>query len=188
MRAGVRTAPPPVAAVALAEARDWLGLSTSADDARLAQLLAAATDLAEAHIGQALIARRVTERLPAAGGWRALSTEPVVAIDAMAALGPEGSVALGPAEWAMDIDRHGTGHVRVLDAGGADRVEVAYAAGLAADWTGVPEAVRHGILRVAADLYRARDAAERPTVPCESALALWRPWRRATLGATRRRA
>ncbi len=110
----------------------------------------------------------------------------------MAALEEAGPRALAPAQWAMDIDRHGAGHVRVLDAGRADRVEVRYTAGLAADWTGVPEAVRHGILRLAGDLHRARDAARAELAPSPAispaVAALWRPWRRATLGASRTRA
>lgn len=188
MRAGVVALGPRVPLVALAEARDWLGLSTSADDGRLSALLAVACETAEAFLGQTLIARDVTERVAADAGWRSLALNPVRAITGAAAV-VEGQAgrALGPADWAVDIGADGTGHVRVLDAGGAGQVDVAYRAGLAADWTGVPEAVRHGVLRLATELYRERDGAA-GLMPSAAIAALWRPFRRMSLSPARRTA
>lgn len=183
------TAPPAPSPVTLADAREWLGLSTPAQDGPVAALLAAATELAEGFLGVALIERAVTERLPSDGGWRALGLEPVRQITAMAALTGEGLALLPPTGWAADIDAGGTGHVRVLDAGAARVVEVAYRAGLASDPEGVPIAIRQGILQLAAARHRARDAGveEAAAIP-PAVLALWRPWRRLTLGGVRRRA
>ena len=173
-------APPPPAPVALAEAREWVGLTTPADDARLAALLSAATEMAEAYLGQALVVRPLVERIAADAGWRALAVRPVRAITGAAA----GERALAPDQWAMDIAADGTGRVRVLDAGGVAAVDVGYRAGLAPDPAGVPDAVRHGVLRLAADLYRERDGG--PAGPPSAAVtALWRPFRAVRLGRAR---
>ena len=58
--------PPVPSPVTLAEAREWLGLSTPEDDATVARLLGAATGVAEGFLRCALIDRPVVERLPAA--------------------------------------------------------------------------------------------------------------------------
>ena len=59
--------------------------------------------------------------------------------------------------------------------GAAGRVRVHYSAGLAAHWDGVPEALRQGIVRLAAFGYSERSA--QAAVPA-AVTALWRPWRR----------
>ncbi len=182
------TSPPAPSPVTLAEAREWLGLSTPADDALVARLLGAATAVAEGFLRCALIDRPVVERLPAAGGWRVLGQEPVSAITGMVALDatPSGiGRALSPTDWAMDIDAGGRGHVRVLDAGRARVVEVAYRAGLASGPDGVPEAVRHGILTLAADRHRARDAGVEAPALSPAVRALWHPFRRLSVGGPR---
>jgi hypothetical protein len=54
----------------------------------------------------------------------------------------------------------GEGWIRVTAAGEATRVRVTYRAGLAAEWSAAPEALRLGIVRLAAHFYTHRDAAE----------------------------
>lgn len=78
--------------------------------------------------------------------------------------------------YAIDIDRNGDGWVRVGQRG---TVRIAYRAGIAADGTGVPEAVRLGIIRLAGEYYAQRDGAA--TAPPAAVSALWRPWRRMRL-------
>ena len=95
--------------------------------------------------------------------------------------------ALSPTDWAMDIDAGGRGHVRVLDAGVARVVEVAYRAGLASGPDGVPDAVRHGILTLAAERHRARDAGLEATGLSPAVRALWHPFRRLSVGGPRSR-
>lgn len=48
-----------------------------------------------------------------------------------------------------------------------------------AEWADLPEAVRHGIIRLAAHLYRERDrdGDGAPVAPPAAVAALWRPWR-----------
>ena len=50
-------------------------------------------------------------------------------------------------------------------------------AGLAADWAGLPDGLRHGVIRLAAHHYRERDAASAAASPPAAVAALWRPWR-----------
>ena len=59
-------------------------------------------------------------------------------------------------------------------------MRVRYTAGLADEANGVPEAIRHGIVRLAAHLYQKREAHETAPPPA-TVTALWRPWRRLRL-------
>ena len=52
---------------------------------------------------------------------------------------------------------------------------------LAADWNGIPEPLRHGIIRLVAHLFTHRDAADAGPPPTAVA-AMWRPWRRLRMG------
>ena len=65
-----------------------------------------------------------------------------------------------------------------MQQGSADRVEVDLTAGIAADWTSLPDALRQGIVRLAAHLFVERENG----VPAPAIVtALWRPWRRMRL-------
>ena len=176
MHPAVLATPPPVP-VTLAAAREWVGLTTPADDARLLSLLATATEMAEAYLGQALLLRSVTERLAASNQWQTLAIRPVRAITGAATAG-DTPRALTPDEWAVDIGADGTGRVRVP---GGSQVDIAYTAGLAPDAAALPDAVRHGILRLATDLYRERDGLS-AVQPSAAVTALWRPFRQLSLG------
>ena len=52
---------------------------------------------------------------------------------------------------------------------------------LAEDWAEVPQAIRHGAIRLAAHLYRQRDSESGGTTPPAAVAALWRPWRKLRL-------
>jgi uncharacterized phiE125 gp8 family phage protein len=71
--------------------------------------------------------------------------------------------------------------VKVLRAGTAARVAVRFTAGLAADWSGLPDGLRQGVLRLAAAQYRERETDGPPPGPPAAVAALWRPWRRMRL-------
>ena len=62
----------------------------------------------------------------------------------------------------------------------ATRLRVAYRVGMAPDWNGVPEMLRHGIVRLAAQYYLRRGESGEIEVPA-AVTALWRPWRRLRL-------
>jgi len=180
------TAPLPVP---LAELKAYLRIAVSDEDALLAALARGAADMCEAFTGRALIEREVVEVLAAATAWTRLGAAPVSAILGVDALAQDGTpTALGPPDYAIDIDAAGDGWVRLLAGGGAKRIRVAYRAGMAADPNGLPEALRHGIVRLAAHLYTQRDPGpgsgagrSQDAGPPAAVTALWRPWRRLRL-------
>lgn len=164
-------------APALAELKDWLGIRISAEDALLARLMVSALEACEAFTGTMPLVQTCGEVLPVHTGWQRLSAGPVSAISEVRGLPADGaSFALPGDAYELDIDADGTGLVRVLRPGAAGRVEVRYLAGLASQWSSLPEALRHGAIRLAAHLYRSRDTAQDSALPAAVA-ALWRPWR-----------
>jgi uncharacterized phiE125 gp8 family phage protein len=163
---------------ALGEAKAYLRMMGSEEDALAARLLRSAGELCEQFTGKVVLARGFTEILQASAAWQRLRRAPVQAITLVEGLRPDGQAAALPADaYAIDIDARGEGWIRVTAAGGATRVRVTYRAGLAAEWSGAPEALRQGIVRLAAHFYTHRDAAEGGAPPA-AVSALWRPWRR----------
>ncbi len=172
---------PPPGAPALAAAKAYLRIDDTQEDALLATLLGAAAGLCERFTGLALLARDVVETIPAAPCWRRLALAPVRTITAVRLLAPDGSAsALDVDGYRIDIDANGDGWVRTIAAGTATRAAVAYATGLADDWGDLPDALRQGVVRLAAHLHAHRDAADDGGPPAAVA-ALWRPWRRMRL-------
>ncbi len=167
-------------AAPLAGLKAYLRISRADEDALLTDLIRAASDVAERFMGQLLIVRGVEEVLHARCGWQSLAMRPVANIEAVAALPAEGAPAPLPAEaYAIDIGGDGDGWVRVAEAGGASRIRVTYRAGMAVDAEGLPDAIRHGIIRLAGDYHALREGVT-PQPPA-SVAALWRPWRRMRL-------
>ena len=163
---------------ALGEAKAYLRAVGNDEDALTARLLRTAGEQCEQFTGKVLLARAFQETVAASAAWQRLRRAPVQAITAVEAVRPDGLAAALPASgYAIDIDARGDGWVRVTAAGEVSRVRVTYRAGLAADWGGAPEALRQGIVRLAAHLYAHRDGAEGGAPPA-AVSALWRPWRR----------
>ena len=168
----------PPAAVALDEVKAFLRVATGDEDALIAGFVCSASAACEAFTGLALVAREVRE-IVVPGAWRRLGATPVQAIEEVSAIASDGTEATLPAEsYRIDIDAAGDGWVRVPSA--ERRARVRYSAGLAADWNGLPEPLRHGIVRLAAHLYAVRG--EGAASPPACVAALWRPWRRMRLG------
>ncbi|WP_077148770.1 hypothetical protein [Sphingopyxis sp. KK2] len=178
------------APLGVAEAKAWLRLGASQDDALVAGLVRSAVDLCEAFTGQMLIARMVTEEMPIRAGAIRLAKAPVVAVETVTGLAGDDETILDAAAWRAEIDRDGAARLWVGAPGAATRLRVAYRAGLAADANGVPEAIRQGLARMIQHLHIARDRAEQGgggrEVPAIIA-ALWQPWRRIGLGVEVRR-
>lgn len=167
-------------AASLAELKAYLRIATSDEDAVLAALLRGAASLCEGFIGQWLIAREARETIAADGRWHRLSARPVTAISDVRAIGADGvEEALPPGTHAIDIDASGDGWVRRVGPGDGRRLSVRYRAGMADDMNGLPEAIRQGIVRLAADHHAARDG--EGAAPPAVVGALWRPWRRMRL-------
>lgn len=174
--------PPVLPPVALAELKDWLGITTAMDDAPLAALLRAALELCEDFTGRMPLQATCEEMLCVTGGWQRLSTRPVQAIQQVEGVPAEGPrFALATEDYAIDLDADGGGLVRVLRQGTAGRIAVRFVAGLAADWASLPETLRHGAIRLAAHQHRAREQGEAAPLPPAVVAALWRPWRRMRL-------
>jgi uncharacterized phiE125 gp8 family phage protein len=175
----METAPLPVA---LAELKAFLRISVSDEDALLAGLTRAAVDLCEAFTGRALIDRAVEEMVAASTARTRLSAGPVRGIDGVASVNEAGAATELAAEaFAAEMDAHGEGWVWLRGTVAAKRLRVTYRAGLAVDWNGVPEMLRHGIIRLAAVYYLRRGEAGGVEMPA-AVTALWRPWRRLRFG------
>lgn len=175
------SAEPGEAPVNLNEARGWLRLGATIDDAVVAQLVRAATNICEAFIGQWLIARAAEEIVPLDGGAIRLGARPVVAVDDVALLLPGGgALLLDEADYRVSIARDGTASVAIHESGEAAQARIGYRAGMAAGANGIPEAIRQGIVRMTQHLHEARDGGG--AAPPAAIAALWQPWRRLTLG------
>ena len=175
-------APPPLASAALTELKEWLAISTTHDDGVLAAQLRAALEMCEAFTGQMPITCAAEEVLPASTSWHSLQTRPILAVTSVEGIPGEGSrFAFAPSDYAMELDADGSARIRLLRQGAAGRVAVRFSAGLAADWSGLPEALRQGVVRLAAHQFRQRDTGDAQPLPPAAVAALWRPWRRLRL-------
>jgi uncharacterized phiE125 gp8 family phage protein len=169
--------PPGVAAEAVAECKAYLRIALGDEDADLARFAATALAMGEAFLGCALIVRGHEAVLPALAVWQRLAVGPVRSIAPVRGLPAEGSAFdLMVGDYAIDIDAAGDGWVRVNRPGAAGRVIVAFEAGLASGWAGLPEPIRHGAVRLVAHLHGERDGSM--AAPPAAVTALWRPYRR----------
>ncbi len=187
---------------ALAELKDWLGITSTADDASLSALLATALDVCTDFIGLMPIACTLEENVPLptdrrpipapadwqvrdypgdwamTPGWHGLATKPVIAIASVQGIAADNSrTALTTTQYQTRIEADGSARIRVSDPAGFTRAAVRFAAGLAADWGSLPMPIRNGIMRLAAHQYRSRDTNSTDALPPASVTALWRPWR-----------
>lgn len=174
--------PPVLPPAALAELKDWLGITTTQDDAQLGQVLRAALELCEDFTGRMPLTATCEETLGVTGGWQRLSVRPVQAIaqvEGIPAVGPR--FTLAGAAYELDLDADGGGMIRVLSPGAAGRIAVRFIAGIAPDWAALPDTLRHGVIRLAAHQHRAREGDGAGPLPPTMVAALWRPWRRMRL-------
>lgn len=166
---------------AVDEVRTALRIANGDEDALAAGLVGSAASLCEQFTGRVLLRRGFAETMPAPLTWTRLRACPVHVISGLDAIGEDASaVALAPGAYLLDVDAGGEGWVRLTGSVAARRVRVRYEAGIAADWAELPEALRHGVVRLAAHLYGARDRADESAPPA-AVTALWRPWRRLRL-------
>ncbi len=164
-------------ALAVAAVKAVLRVNLSDEDALIAAFAETALGLCEQFIGQIAIRRTLRERIPVRAAWQRLAAGPVRAITGVETLA---GVALAVEAYAIDVDPAGDGWVRVSDSGGVTQVVAVFEAGLAAGWTDLPAPLRQGVVLLAAFLFDARDTSVAPPV---AVTALWRPFRRMTLGA-----
>ncbi|APE27659.1 head-tail connector protein [Aurantiacibacter gangjinensis] len=174
--------PPVLAADALDELKSWLAITTTRDDESLGDLLRAALEACEGFTGTMPLETGCEEVLTASYEWQALSASPIIAITGVEAVALDGTRSALPVEaYTIDITAGGCGRVRLTRTCPSSRIAVRFDAGLSASWIGLPDGMRHGVIRLAAHYYRERDAGDRPATPPASVSALWRPWRRMRL-------
>ncbi|MET1755032.1 phage head-tail connector protein [Novosphingobium sp. RD2P27] len=167
---------------ALAELKQWLGITFAADDAPLQRLLSAALEACEGFTGTMPLEQICEQVLDSRGCWQALATRPVQAMLAVERVAEDGTrVTLAPDDYDVELHAGGTGYVRVLSPKCPGRIAVRFTAGLATEWDLLPESLRHGIVRLAAHQHRERESAGASSLPPASVAALWRPWRRVRL-------
>ncbi len=176
----VEQGPLPLGA-SIEEARAFMRMGAGIDDAVLAGLVRSATAVCEQFVNHAIVARAVQQVLAINADWQRLALCPVSAITSVQGVPAEGSAFIFPVtDYAIDIDSGGNGWVRVINQGAAGRMRVAYSAGMVASEGEVPDALRQGIIMLAAHLHRARDGDD-ANAPPAAISALWQPWRRMRL-------
>ena len=172
-----------MASAALSELKAWLGITRTADDGELASLMRAAFDVCEGFTGTMPLQSGCEDVLEASGDWQVRSARPVTAITAMAGLSVAGvRTALAASYYELDIAADGTGRGPLRRPRHRTRVVVTSVARTASDAAAMPDAIRHGVIRLAAHQHRARDDEKKSaTLPPAVVAALWRPWRRMRL-------
>lgn len=171
--------PAAVPSAALAELKQWLGITIAADDAPLARVFAAALDTCESFTGTMPL-QQVCEEVLSGRGSQILATRPIQSINAVERIAGSERIELASDAYAIDLDPDGSGRVRLLSPE-PGRVAVRFTAGLAPEWSALPESLRHGIVRLAAHQHRERESSGAAPLPPASVAALWRPWRRMRL-------
>jgi uncharacterized phiE125 gp8 family phage protein len=166
---------PPPLAVSIAECKAYLRIERDDEDALIAGFVRTAIALCEAFTGQSLVVRDGEQRLAREGGWQRITALPVAAVTGVF----DGDAAIAGSRFESDVDAAGNGWVRLFDTA-LTAPAVRFRAGLGADWNGVPEPLRQGIVRLVAHLFTHRDAADAGPPPAAVA-AMWRPWRRLRL-------
>lgn len=164
---------------AVAAVKALLRVASGDEDVLIGALAESALGLAEQVIGQVILARTLTLRVPACRFWERLAATPVRAIVAVSGQAADGAAVALPADgYAVDIDGDGDGWVRLARPAAVAALMVTVSAGLAADWASLPAALRQGVVMLAAYLYDRRDGAGAPPA---AVTALWRPFRRLRL-------
>lgn len=167
----------PIAAL-LDELKLWLRIEEGVEDALLFQLLRAATEAVEAHIGWLLIAREVEERGILCDARMRLAARPVRRVISASLVGASGETAIPDARL-----EHAGQVPAILYCPGvrSGAVRVRFVAGEADGWNGLAEALRLAVIRLAAYFYAHRDGGDDAGIPAavERMLAPFR-WRRLT--------
>jgi uncharacterized phiE125 gp8 family phage protein len=167
--------------IMLDEARAYLRIDPDIEETSLGAIMLAAVSHAEQFTGQILLRRQIKQTLTAGSGWQRLSVTPVVRIISVEGVPAEGAIfALENTAYQATIDCNNDAFFRVRRAGAAGRIAVTIDAGIAENWSELPEALRLAILRLTGHFYANRDGGDDAGPPAAIA-ALLRPWRRMRL-------
>lgn len=168
--------PPSVEPISLAELSSYLKLDDDADAARLASLVRTAREACELFLGSALVERQVRLRTALAGPRFYLSGGPVAHIEALSQFIGAAETVLDPALYPLQEQASRT----YIDLSGCPIgavIQADYTIGLGPDWNAVPEAIRQGIMRLAAHQYEYRSSPAVAALP-NAVTALWQPYRK----------
>lgn len=169
--------PPALGAAALAELKQWLGISRPDEDAVLTRLLETSLTICEAFTGKAPLRQTVEEIVPIRAGWHELVSRPVHQLLAAALIDNDAArVPLDEPDYAVELRASGSACVRLLQPLQGQAVALQLRVGIAEDWAALPAPLAQGIIRLTAHSYRDRDH-RGSAVPPASVTALWRPWR-----------
>ncbi|MEM9310498.1 MAG: hypothetical protein AAGA34_03550 [Pseudomonadota bacterium] len=169
--------PADLSGAALDDLKGWLGISRPREDTLLTNLLGASLSVCEAFIGQAPLKQIVEERIQSNAGTYSLATLPARAFVSADWIGQDNarfSLEHSEFEFEIDVDRRAS--ITLMSDHDSPAILVSFKAGIAEEWSEMPEALKQGIIRLAAFHYRDRETG-RDAVPPASVAALWRPWR-----------
>lgn len=176
--------PPVPGDAALAELKQWLGITRSNEDDILAGLLQTSLAICEAFTGRTPLRQTVEEVVPLRRGWQELVSRPVTALTGAELIGPDGDrqaiTALSDTlEWRIGS----SACIQLLQPLYGQSIALRLTVGIAGDWASLPAPLRHGIIRLAAHHFREREGRDGKAtgVPPASVTALWRPWREVRL-------
>ncbi|WP_299194979.1 hypothetical protein [uncultured Erythrobacter sp.] len=173
--------PADLSGTALAELKNWLGISRPDDDDLLIGLLQASLATCEAFTGQAPLMQMIEEWAPPRAGRATLTTRPITSLVSVELIVPGANrTALDASQYQVEFEASGTASIELHSSLDAQAVAVRVRAGIAGSWETVPAALKQGIIRLAAYYYRDRDrtgGGKADTPPPASVSALWRPWR-----------
>jgi len=162
---------------ALADLKRWLGITRPNEDAQLTDLLGASLAMCEAFTGQSPIEQTVEEQVSAKPGCYTLSSRPVRSLIGVQLIDESGNrSSLDAGSYDFQIDAAQTSRITMNDHVDGSAIAVSIRAGIAPDWSTLPQAIKQGIIRLAAFHYRDRETGRDATPPA-SVTALWRPWR-----------
>ena len=165
--------PAPLSPAALIELRALLRLDTVEEDALLAGCLRAALERAEDFTDIVWLVAGYQE-IRRAAQELVLRKRPFKSLASVSAQVPGGTVPLLASVQTSD---HGEAMLTMLNMPGeAQQLVINYDAGLCDNWTTVPEALRQGVLTMAAHLYVNRDGAAALNVPL-AVSSLWLPFK-----------
>ena len=172
--------PPVPAPEALAELKQWLGLTGTARGRRAdpADRCGArhVRGLHRPGAARPRPPRKCSPPTALAARWPRARSRRSLAVEAVAANGAR--TALAAEAYALELDADGGARVRRGEPGCAPAaIAVRFVAGLAANWSALPESLRHGIIRFAAHQHRARENCSPSRSRPAAVTALWRPWR-----------
>lgn len=174
--------PAQVGGTALAELKDWLGISRPQDDTMLANLLTTSLAMCEAYTGQTPLQQTIEERLPTRSGRYHILSRPFDRALTVEIIGQNGSRSpLAQDSYEVEMEAPGNACFTLKSDFEGQAIAVTARVGIATTWQTIPSALRQGLIRLAAFHYqdRVRPSASGKDLmpPPASVTALWRPWR-----------